>query len=531
MTLWRRRRTRLGRRPLLPLMIVGMLMLPLLLGPGGAMRCLAHPGNVAAALAKVQPDGTFEIRFRFDLLAYALSEKPNHVADGPMNALLDGPPAELETRLGEAKARFRQNFRVGASGPEAIDKLTFPSAADVLQSVKGVRMRLPVMASVVVAGHLPPGAKTISFQFDEALGTLILTTEFPYQEPISEPVEAGAFSDKQPIPTPDAVARAAAEIQAPSAASQTEASPPPPRAAMAKPARPAPKRSVALSSPSAKPAPRPVAATAAAKPKDGTRPALLTIAPSPKPVVPPPTQTAKIAVALPRSVVVKPRPSPPPALLSSPAATPSPEPARAAFSPNSTKTPSAPPASLRWLTHVGRYIKMGYTHILPEGLDHILFVLGLFLLSAQIKPLLKQITAFTLAHSLTLALSLYGVVHLPPSFVEPVIAASIAFVAVENLFTSEMKAWRPAVVFGFGLIHGMGFATALQSLGLQHDNLLTALLGFNVGVELGQLSVVLAAFLIVGWFRNRPNYRKFVVLPGSVAIAATAVFWMFQRIL
>lgn len=173
---------------------------------------------------------------------------------------------------------------------------------------------------------------------------------------------------------------------------------------------------------------------------------------------------------------------------------------------------------------------MGYEHILPEGVDHILFVLGLFLLSTRTKSLLQQVTAFTIAHSLTLALSLYGVVHLPATIVEPIIAASIAFVAIENLFTTEMKSWRLAVVFGFGLIHGLGFAAALQELGLRHSDLLTALIGFNVGVELGQLSIVALAFLLVGRFRNHPNYRKYVVIPGSLAIAAMAIFWLFQRI-
>ena len=189
------------------------------------------------------------------------------------------------------------------------------------------------------------------------------------------------------------------------------------------------------------------------------------------------------------------------------------------------------PALLVWLMHFVLYVKMGYLHILPEGVDHILFILGLFLLSTQMKTLLKQVTAFTVAHSLTLGLSLYGWIHLPASVVEPIIAASIAFVAIENLFTSEAKPWRLGMVFGFGLIHGLGFASALQEAGLNQHNLFTGLLGFNVGVELGQLTVVTAAFLLVGQFRNHANYRKFVVLPGSLAIAATALFWTVERIL
>ena len=196
--------------------------------------------------------------------------------------------------------------------------------------------------------------------------------------------------------------------------------------------------------------------------------------------------------------------------------------------------PVAPPATHRlpWIVLVFRYVQMGYTHILPEGLDHILFVLGLFLLSARLKPLLWQITAFTVAHSLDPGtVFVWSSCDCLSAIIEPVIAASIAFVAIENLFTTELKPWRPFVVFGFGLVHGMGFAGALKDLGLQRHDFLTALVGFNAGVELGQLSVVALALLAVGWFRSRPSYRRLVVVPASVTIAAVAVFWTFQRIL
>ena len=115
---------------------------------------------------------------------------------------------------------------------------------------------------------------------------------------------------------------------------------------------------------------------------------------------------------------------------------------------------------------VRQYLWLGYTHILPKGLDHILFVLGLFLLSAQLKPLLLQVTSFTIAHSITLGLSMYGIVSLPSRIVEPLIALSIAYVAIENLVTRELKPWRIALVFMFGLLHGLGFAGVLRELGL-----------------------------------------------------------------
>ena len=173
---------------------------------------------------------------------------------------------------------------------------------------------------------------------------------------------------------------------------------------------------------------------------------------------------------------------------------------------------------------------MGYVHILPRGVDHILFVLGLFLLGSQLPALIKQITAFTLAHSLTLALAAAGLVRLPANIVEPLIALSIVFVAIENLTTKEVRPWRILVVFAFGLVHGLGFAEVFQELGLAGAGFFTALLGFNIGVELGQLSVVALALLAVGWLRGRTGYRKFVVVPASLAIAAVAAFWTLQRV-
>ena len=179
----------------------------------------------------------------------------------------------------------------------------------------------------------------------------------------------------------------------------------------------------------------------------------------------------------------------------------------------------------------GQYLVLGFTHILPKGLDHMLFVLGLFLLSTQLAPLLWQVTAFTLAHSITLALSMYGVIALSPAIVEPLIAASIVAVAVENLLTARLHAWRVFVVFGFGLLHGLGFAGVLTEIGLPRDEFVTGLVAFNVGVEGGQLAVIALAFLAVGyWFRKKPWYRMRVVLPLSALIALTGAYWMVERL-
>jgi hypothetical protein len=183
----------------------------------------------------------------------------------------------------------------------------------------------------------------------------------------------------------------------------------------------------------------------------------------------------------------------------------------------------------RRLDVVAEYLTLGYTHILPKGLDHILFVLGLFLLSVRVRPILVQVTTFTIAHSITLGLTMYGVVSLSPRIVEPLIAVSIAYVAVENLVTSELKPWRLGLVFMFGLLHGMGFAGVLSGLGLPRSDFLSALLSFNVGVEAGQLSVIAFATLCVVWYRHQTWYHGRVVVPASLAIATIGIYWTVTR--
>lgn len=210
--------------------------------------------------------------------------------------------------------------------------------------------------------------------------------------------------------------------------------------------------------------------------------------------------------------------------------------ARYVLSPSEPSPPytiGAPPtdeASDGWSANTfWRYLVLGFEHILPFGIDHILFVLGLFLLSLKLKPLLWQITAFTVAHSVTLALSIYDVVSLPSRPVETLIALSICYVAVENLLTTELKPWRPAVVFAFGLLHGLGFAGVLRELGLPENQFAEALIAFNVGVELGQVAVVLLALLLVGWFRHKRWYRAAIVIPGSSIIALIGLYWTIER--
>lgn len=177
------------------------------------------------------------------------------------------------------------------------------------------------------------------------------------------------------------------------------------------------------------------------------------------------------------------------------------------------------------------YIKLGYLHILPRGLDHILFVVGIFLLSTRWRPLLWQVSAFTVAHTITLGLSISGYIDLPARIVEPLIALSIAWVGVENLLRRDLHYSRVTVVFVFGLLHGLGFAGVLRDFGMPQDDFLTALISFNIGVEFGQLTILALGYLILAkpWGKHR-YYRPAIVIPGSLAITCAGLVWTVQRL-
>lgn len=374
--------------------------------------CVAHPANLPSADMAVRADGTFRLTIRVDILAFALNDSVFRITDGPMLALLDGPPEPLERALADAKERFAGDFRIRASQGEAhVDSIELPTAARLREIGSSGRVRLPIMADITATGRLPAGTGTIAVRFPEVLGSIVLVVERPDEEPAGQPVSPGEYSE-----------------------------------------------------------PFDVTVTAA-------------------------------------------------------------EPATVPTAAESTPTATQPLVKHqgRWFGSFPGFVRLGFTHILPEGIDHILFVLGLFLLNTHLRPLLLQVTAFTVAHSLTLALSLYGVFSLPPSVVEPLIAASIVFVAVENIFTSKLNPWRPVVVFGFGLVHGLGFAEAIRELDLPRQDFLGALVGFNCGVELGQLAVVAIAFAAVGWFQKAWWYRRGIVIPVSVLIAVQAAWWTVER--
>ena len=191
-----------------------------------------------------------------------------------------------------------------------------------------------------------------------------------------------------------------------------------------------------------------------------------------------------------------------------------------------------------FLSTAALYVTIGIGHILPDGADHILFVLAIFLASVRVKALVWQISAFTVAHTATLALAASGVITPSSGVVEPLIAFTIAFVAIENLIFKDMTKWRPVVVFGFGLIHGLGFAGFFGELGLPPGQFWSALIGFNIGVEIGQLSVIITAAILGALLRKWQKdpdgllrYRTWIARPGSLLIGLTGLWWGITRLI
>jgi hypothetical protein len=177
----------------------------------------------------------------------------------------------------------------------------------------------------------------------------------------------------------------------------------------------------------------------------------------------------------------------------------------------------------------GGWVYSGFRHVLPLGLDHMLFILGLFLMVPKWKPLMVQSLLFTVAHSITLAIAVLGKVDLGGRTVEVLIAFSIAFIGVENLLSHKVGKLRYILVFCFGLIHGLGFASVLAEklVGVERNQFAWPLLGFNVGVELAQITVLATAFLLF-WPLN--SWKKLAQTVGSVMVALAGAGWMVERI-
>jgi hypothetical protein len=176
------------------------------------------------------------------------------------------------------------------------------------------------------------------------------------------------------------------------------------------------------------------------------------------------------------------------------------------------------------------FVKAGFEHIIPQGLDHILFVLGLFFSCITFRSLLWQVTAFTVAHSITLVLAAQGLVQLRGDIVEIIIALSIVWIAIENCLYKETSKWRYLVVFSFGLLHGLGFAALLTQYGLPKENFISLLLAFNIGVEFGQLAVLVIAFLLIKLVLRKNWYSNQIKIPASIIIALVGLFWFVERV-
>jgi len=174
------------------------------------------------------------------------------------------------------------------------------------------------------------------------------------------------------------------------------------------------------------------------------------------------------------------------------------------------------------------FFRLGVEHILT-GYDHLLFLLALLLRGGRLLSLLKIITAFTVAHSITLALAVLGVVTIPGRVIEPAIAASIVWVALENLLRRDAPSQRWLVSFVFGLVHGFGFASAIEPLALPPARLALALLGFNLGVEAGQAFVVMLLLPLLLWMRGR-SWEPRLVRAASIGVAAIGLAWLVQRV-
>ena len=188
---------------------------------------------------------------------------------------------------------------------------------------------------------------------------------------------------------------------------------------------------------------------------------------------------------------------------------------------------NAPVQAVAWF-----YFKLGFTHIVPQGIDHVLFIIGICLINTKLKSIIYQASAFTVAHTIALALSMKNIIVAPSPLIEPIIALSIVFVAVENIILSELKPWRIILVFLFGLIHGLGFASSLNEIGLPPGKFFTSILMFNVGVEVCQILIIAFVFsLIIFPLKNKLWYRYRIVYPISIAIALVSSYWTIERLI
>ena len=175
------------------------------------------------------------------------------------------------------------------------------------------------------------------------------------------------------------------------------------------------------------------------------------------------------------------------------------------------------------------FLSIGFDHVVPLGLDHILFIVGMAMASISVLGLIGLVSSFTLAHTVTIGLGMYGVIVVNPAVIEPLIALSIAYIALENLLTKQHLKRKTIVVFFFGLLHGLGFAEMLKSFSMTKDNFLITLLGFNIGVEIAQICIILAVVAILFVLR-KIKFSRLAVVVTSVAIGLTGLYWTYERV-
>lgn len=435
---------------------------------------LAHPGFVGTVHATLDSEGHLRIIVKHDALAFALNDTSHHIADEPMLHLLRSSDDDLSLALSEGAERFREQFEIQTpSGPVTWTLVEQPTVQAVREwQILRPTLPIPIKLHFEAQATLPPHTTCFAFRLPEILGDAVTTVHRPGYEPYATPIPAGEWTDCFPL---QAAPETSAQQAATPFSSGTSAAP----------------------DLNAQPSTNDHPSTAAAN---------TTTAPS----------------------------------------------TEAPHTQGSPATPDCP----SFLRTMGRFTVLGFEHIIPKGIDHVLFVLGLFLVSSSIRSLFWQVTAFTVAHSVTLVLASLGMVHISGNIVEPIIAASIALVAIEAVLagrtmtaqresrinkaeaainssarrSSKRDLFRLAIVFIFGLVHGLGFAGVLSELGLPTRQFIPALFAFNVGIEIGQLTVIAIAMGLVGWARYRPLYRPVVVIPASLLIACIGLWWTVERI-
>lgn len=435
----------------------------------------AHPAVAAYAIVNIRANGRVQVSVHHDALAFALNDTSRSIGDQAMLDLLAGPHEELERTMNEGRDRFDHLFSLRADDTPVRAHVTIaPSAGSVLEYREAaIGPVLPIKMDIVTEADLPPGTTRIALKFPEVMGDIIITVAPPKSEAIVGIAQAGEWSREFTLPAP---------VPAP---------------APVQPETPTPST------------PAPTPAAAASEP-----------GPSSEPIAPAPAPSAGVAMDFISLGIFHILPD------------------GAYFSAIAERFGADHP-----LADLG--------DLIPDGADHILFVLGLFFLTPRrtpsatdiepksvpaahaglgIKSLLFQITAFTIAHSVTIALAASGKVTIASSIVEPLIAASIAAVAIENVIARRVHSWRLAVVFAFGLIHGLGFAASFKdAIGAERAPLVPIMF-FNIGVELGQIAVVALALAVLGPFKHRSWYRARIAIPASMVIAAIGTLWFIQRV-